>query len=60
MPKLKDFEVYVCPKCDGEKKNFNIPSPSFGSDGEPYYPDCTLCEGKGYIVVDMTEVWSKK
>jgi len=60
MSKLKDFEVFVCPKCDGEKKDFNIPTPSLSSDGVPYYTDCVLCEGKGYIVIDITRYWGKE
>lgn len=47
----KKSEIFVCPKCDGEKK-IDLPVPSVMIGGrEPYRPDCPLCDGKGYIVV---------
>jgi hypothetical protein len=41
----------VCPECDGDKKDYAVPSPMVG--GGNYYPDCQLCDGKGFVVVEQ-------
>jgi len=42
------YQIFVCPKCDGEKEDKDaVPSPM--ADGGNYYGPCRLCDGKGYI-----------
>ena len=48
-----DSKVFVCPKCDGEKVDLACPSPSI--DNATYYPPCTLCEGRGFVVYNSTK-----
>jgi hypothetical protein len=50
--------VSTCPKCDGAKVDFSMPSPSAfppnveGTHGVIYHPPCLLCDGKGFVIVD--------
>jgi len=47
----KKSEIFVCPKCNGEKTiedPCGAPSPQIG--GGYYKPECPLCDAKGYII----------
>ncbi len=45
--------IYICPMCKGRKQIDKIKHNLWSPGDESFFCDCTLCEGKGFVVDEV-------